>query len=142
MFRIDGYLKDSFADDKIVTWLAKQFSAEMAIGDTVFLWRAKGISCIPGIIAKGKVVSLPENQKKFVEDYWIRRKDFKEGLRARIELCDVRLSLGEGMLTKMLLLKQLGLEELTILHFFQQTNFPVTEVQAKIIERLWKEAIK
>lgn len=94
MFRIDGYLKDSFADDKIVTWLAKQFSAEMAIGDTVFLWRAKGISCIPGIIAKGKVVSLPENQKKSVEDYWIRRKDFKEGLRARNELGGVGLSRG------------------------------------------------
>ena len=65
---------------------AKRFSAEMAIGDTVFLWRAKGISCIPGIIAKGTLVSLPKNQKKFVEDYWIRRKDFKEGLRARIKL--------------------------------------------------------
>jgi len=121
---------------------AKRFSAEMAIGDTVFLWRAKGISCIPGIIAKGTLVSLPKNQKKFVEDYWIRRKDFKEGLRARIKLGDVRLSPGEGMLTKKLLLKATGLEELTILHFFQQTNFPVNEVQTKIIERLWKEVIK
>ncbi|HPD39193.1 MAG TPA: EVE domain-containing protein [Mesotoga infera] len=140
MFRVDDYLRDNFADRKPIAWLSKQFSADMEIGDIVFIWRAKGRKYIPGIVAKGEIVSRPSDIGYLVEDYWVSKTNLKEGLRVRIKLSDVRLSPEEGMLTRNFLEKTVGLEKLSILQFCQSTNFVVTEAQAELIEKLWREA--
>lgn len=73
IFDIDGYLHST---PGAITWLAKQNATEIAVGDTVYLWRSQGKASAErrsGVIASAEVifpaapmVDEPESTQKMV----------------------------------------------------------------------------
>jgi hypothetical protein len=137
VFQVDKYL----AQKKIILWTIRQkhFKDEISIGDEVFIWRADGnIPKSGGIVAKGKVISTPQNMEDDAPNLWIDLQKSTSALRVAIELEDVRLT-GEGMLKRIDLEKDTNVRDMRILVVRSETNYKLEPRHAQYIEKLWKQ---
>jgi len=137
VFQVDKYL----AQKKIILWTIRQkhFKDEISIGDEVFIWRADGnIPKSGGIVAKGKIISAPQNLEDDAPDLWIDLQKSTTALSVAIELEEVRLT-GEGMLKRTDLEKDPNARDMRILKFRSETNYKLEPKHAQYIEKLWKQ---
>lgn len=136
VFDIDNYVKNH----KYIWWSLRQeyYQDKIEIGDEVFLWRSDGgRRGTGGILAKAKVVSLPqeETDDENAEDYWHTDDGANSYLAIKLEVLDVRL--GEGFISRLSLLEHPVLKNLLILRLRQQTNYLLSVEHANEINKLW-----
>jgi len=137
VFQVDKYLNQK----KIILWTIRQkhFEDEILIGDEVFIWRADGnMPKSGGIVAKGKIISTPQNMEDDAPDLWIDLQKNTTALRVAIEIEDIRLS-GEGMLKRIVLEKDSNVRDMRILILRSETNYKLKPKHAQYIEKLWKQ---
>ena len=135
-FNLDIYLKQV----NPVQWTIrqKQFRFHISIGDEVFIWRADGFNPgSGGIIAKGKITSLPELIKDKHPQYYVTQSENLADLRVNIEINEVRLSEKEGMIKRVDLENDERINDLIILKMRNQTNYKLDKKQANFLKQLW-----
>lgn len=136
------HINDYLSSRKIITWGIRQefYAKKMSIGDTVFIWRSDE-KYIPsgGIVAKGKIVSLPSNYADDATEFWIIEPKIQPKLRVNIKLYEVRLNEKKGMLKRSQLAQDQELTNMKILSYFSQTNYLLDENHAIRLEKLWAE---
>jgi hypothetical protein len=140
-FNLDIYLKQVNS----VQWSIrqKQYKYQFSIGDDVYIWRADGFNPgSGGIIARGKIISLPELAKDKHPQYYITQQDNLLDLRVNISISEVRLSEVEGMIKRVDLEADERIEDLTILRMRNQTNYKLELKQAIFLKQLWDKKIK
>jgi len=138
IFDIDGYLAASTGD---FWFLVTRYKSELAVGDTVYIWRSigkQGESELAGIVAEAVVIGPVEFRADDVESvpYW------KDAVNAtepqdRIPLRIVRLANKKEVLKREWLKDDSILSELSILKQAAGTNFLVTKDQAHRLSTLW-----
>lgn len=124
-------LADRLADpNPTLTWTVSRFRDEINAGDTVFLWvtgAQRGSRAILRVDQPPRM--MPEMESE--QAYWAER-DTEERFRVVGTLTHRDVNLPHTELREVD-----GLEELSVFTGFQQqTNFPVTPAQGKIIMRL------
>jgi len=119
-------------------WQINQHKSEIKKGDIALIWMSGKES---GIYAVTEVISDPENLADFPaeEKYWVSDEDRgKKRLKVIIEL---KTNLVNNPVFRSELKDFLGLKGLSILNFFQGTNFPVKDAEWKIIKSKIQERI-
>jgi MoxR-like ATPase len=130
-FDVDGALKQL---DRL-TWKVKQHQHEIHEGDRVLLWRSGRDAAI---VATAIVTSEPSIMAEDPESLEFNRDASKfDGDRLRVWL-EIEQVL-EPPLLKSELIKQAGLEHLSIFKFAQATNFEIKAHEGKILEKLLME---
>lgn len=136
-FDIDGYLKNG---PTTLSWLARQYSAEMKTGDQVFVWRAigSGPAKLSGIVAEGYIEELPVARQDDPASlpFW------KAGLPAvepRVRLRLTRIELRHRF-ERHWLDDDPILKDASILKVRAGTNFRLTEEQTVRMNALWRRA--
>lgn len=135
-FNLDIYLKQV----NPVQWTIrqKQYKDHLSIGDDVYIWRADGLRPRSGgIIAKGKIISLPELIKDKHPQYWITQPENLADLRVSIAINEIRLSEEEGMIKRIDLEKDEKINDLRILKMRSETNYKLEGKQANFLKQLW-----
>ena len=137
-FDINGYLAASTGD---FWFLVTRYKDQIALGDTVYIWRAigrQGDRDKAGIIASAQVIGPVEVRDADVHSrrFWI--DPAKATIpAARVPLRLTRLANQKEMLRREWMEKDSVLGSLGILKFRSGTNFPVTAQESVRISRLW-----
>lgn len=134
-FNIDEYLGNPHEIYWSVT--RPKYQKDIAIGDEVYIWRAKGShDAVSGIVAFG-VVNEECNPLNFNDD--LLSKPFSEtsDVKAGVAIKEVRLSPQEGMLTSEDLLKDPVLSTMRILTARVGSNFLLSDIQSQLIKNYW-----
>lgn len=137
VFRVDEYLQRY----KTITWTIRQkhFKDEISIGDEVYIWRSDGDQPRSGgIVAKGKIISFPQEMEDDTPDLWIEEQESSFMLRAKIEVEDVRLTEKKGMLKHVDLERDDNIKDMRILVFHHETNYKLEPKHAHHIRDLWE----
>ena len=98
-FRVDEYLQRQ----NVILWTIRQshFADKISVGDEVYIWRSDGDKPKSGgIIAKGRIVSNPQNIEDDAPELWIEPQEKIIALRVKIELEEICLTEGKGMLKR------------------------------------------
>ena len=136
-FDIDAYLLNSRGE---IIWLVNQHASEISVGDSVFLWRAKGRDAprVSGVIAESRVIEPVTEQADDPEarQYWIDPDD-AAGIGPRVRLRLERIAKSKEVLKREWLESDSILTDLAVLRVRVGTNFAVTEHQAERIFELW-----
>jgi hypothetical protein len=142
-FDIDGYLQNL----GLIYWSVTKFEDQINLGDSVFIWRAKGHKeGISGIIAKAVVIEkpCPQNEvshpERRSESLWVKPENDVSNIKAGLALEDVRLTPDVGMLTLEQIISIPALAQLQILTVRTGTNFKLSENQFQCINNLWGAA--
>ena len=141
VFRVDEYLRNQ----KIIMWTVRQkyFKDIISINDIVFIWRSDGnIPKSGGIIAKGRIISFPQEMEDDAPHLWIEQQEDTFALRVKIEIEDVRLNELEGMLNRIDLEKDDNVKDMRILSYRAETNYQLKPKHGKYIEYLWEHQKK
>ncbi|WP_312471234.1 HNH endonuclease [Neobacillus sp.] len=136
VFDIDNYVMNH----RFIWWSLRQehFLDKIGIDDEVFLWRSDGGQRgSGGILAKARVVSLPEEKTddENAKDYWNIDDWANPYLAVKLEVLEVRLE--EGFINRLSLLEHPLLKDLLILRLRQQTNYLLPPEHAIEIQQLW-----
>lgn len=138
LFDIDGYLHST---PGAITWLAKQHSKEIAVGDTVYLWRSQGgdkSEKRSGVIASAEITSHvaiePEEQE--ARRFWIDKTDVDKA-EPRVWLKLVRVANKKEELKRDWLAEDADLKEMLILRQPAGTNFRLRPVEAERLRKMW-----
>ena len=138
VFDIDDYLAAGTGEFR---FLVNRYKSEIAIGDTVYIWRSigrQGNAAAAGIVAETVVVSPVEHVPDDPEalPYW---KEAAEATQPadRVVLRLMRLANKKEVLKRDWLKDDSILSELSILKFASGTNFPVDSKQATRLAQLW-----
>ena len=97
-YDIDTYL----TRERFVYWRAPRLSHEMRIGDQIVIWRSGRLQ---GAVALGHITELPneimnlEHPEALGINLWRDSQNVDSTKRAGISIDEVRLSIGEGMVT-------------------------------------------
>src|SRR5258706_13860694 len=141
-FRVDEYLLKSSEIYWSVT--IQKHQNEIAIGDEVYIWRAKGSrNAISGIVAFGivneecKPRENVANKLNLYDDLWIESFGEASNTKAGVAIKDVRLSPLDGMLTSEELMKDPVLSKMQILTARVGSNFLLNKPQSQIIKSYW-----
>jgi hypothetical protein len=138
-FDIDQYL----SKNRNFYWTVsrKQHQASLAIGDQIYLWRARGRSKeIPGVVGRGWISepcqpkSLIKDKNLLSDDLWTDSKLEPDEIKVGIHLEEVRLSIGEGMVTLDEVRLDPILSKMNIVTVKTGTNFLLTPEQAQRLE--------
>lgn len=135
-FQIDKYLKSR----DTINWTIRQrhLSDQLSVGDQVFIWRSDGGKPKSGgIVAKGRILSLPQQMEDDAPELWIGPPEWSVALRVEIELEDVRLTEQEGMLKRTDLVEDRRIRHMRILLVPNQTNYRLEPEHAQHISNLW-----
>lgn len=131
---IDRYLDDVRAGrvDARPHWLVTRYANDIAVGDRVFLWRA-GPNRDAGVVALARVIGGPAERPDDKPDYRVNSAKFKnDRVRAKLEI--------ERVLARPVRRPQLSfdpeLRDTALLRSPQGTNFPLTDPEARALERL------
>jgi hypothetical protein len=133
-FDIDRYI----AAHNPVMWMVSQHKDKVQNGDTVFLYRCKGHSDTDGgIVAKGRVVGAPvlSEDDPNARALWTDPAE-ATGSRHRVWILLEWCHDGSGALSRTALLADAA--ALPNLPAAQQTNFPLTDELAELLDRLAK----
>ena len=136
-FKVDEYIYNQ----DLIMWTINQrhFKEEILPGDVVYIWRSDGNKPKSGgIIAKGKIVSPPEEMLDDAPDLWINKQENSFKLRVKIELEDIRLNEEEGMLMRIDMEKDENLKDMRILKFRAEANYKLYPKYSKHIDYLWE----
>jgi len=134
-FDIDGY----FASTKRVRWLVRQHAEQVAVGDTVYFWRASGKSKQEaGIVAMGKVstpVAVQPDDAAALE-FW---RDPAEGqtLERRVTADLARVANKRETIRRDWLVEDPICADLPNIRFTQATNYPLEPRHAERLTLLW-----
>jgi len=136
-FDVDAYLANSSGE---IVWAVNQHASDISVGDSVFLWRAKGrdASRVSGVIAECKVIEPVADQPDDPESqrYWNDPND-ATSIASRVRLRLERVAKSKEVLKKQWLEDDSVLAELLILRRPTGTNFTVSERQAERLFDLW-----
>ena len=142
-FNIDDYLQKTQKIYWSVTFPKHQ--RELAIGDHVYLWRAKGSQkAISGIVAFGIVDEecKPRNEVNdslaLYDDLWEESYEEASEIKAGVTIVNLRLSPNDGMLTSELLKNDPILSNLQILKSRVGSNFLLSQIQSDLIKQYWE----
>lgn len=140
-FQIDEYLRTY---NPILWTITKvHFRDEISIGDDVYIWRSDGNNPKSGgIVAKGKMTSLPAERKDDARHLWITQPENQIALRVEIKVNDIRLSEGEGMIKRMELAGDERVAGMRILQVHMETNYLLEPRHAECINELWEQRKK
>jgi len=138
-FDVDGYLEQC---NSSVLWLVRQHGKEIAVGDTVFLWRSEGDGKQPGgIIAELVVVEPVVAQTDDPESrpFWRGESGAAAAvaLTPRVRLRLLRLASKREVLKRDWLKEDAVLKSLGILKMSQNTNYPVKPEELARLRALW-----
>ena len=125
----------ALADLKEIVWLVTQHRQKIRLGDRVFVWRSgheAGLLASCTVLSVPEKMAVPDEQTKYVVDA------------DALPEVDFRCRLGidrvfSPYLPKVLLQNDPRLNSLSILNYWQGTNFPVTPEQAAVIDELLAE---
>ncbi len=141
IFKVDEYLQRQ----KIIWWQIRQkyLADEISIGDEVYIWRADGDRPKSGgIVAKGRIVSKPQNIKNDVPELWVEKQKRMVKLYVKIKLEEVRFTEEEGMLKRIDLEKDPIVKDMRILKFRSNTNYKLNSIHTNHIRELWNQKRK
>lgn len=135
LYDLDQYL----SRHTFIYWNCPKFADQMQVGMPVFLKRS-GLG--GGIVAKGTIGELPAPKDRVEHPEYLREDLWKEGSRADvpvvgIQLDEVRLSTGEGMLSTSVLESLAELAGHPLVAFRQGTVFRLSAEQAMGLYREW-----
>lgn len=135
-FDIDGYLT---ACTGFLKWRVSQYSNDIHIGDTVFLWRSdSGVADSGGILAECRVVSevadLPDDENSL--PFW--KTPQIASVQSRVLLKLIRLANKKEFIKRSWLKNDGVLANLQILRQPAGTNFPVTPQQSIRLSKIWQ----
>lgn len=141
-FGIDEYLRKT----RDIYWSVTipKHQNELAIGDEVYIWRAKGSrNAISGIVAYGIVNEECKPREKLLnklnlyDELWVESSSEASNIKAGVAIKEVRLSLLDGMLTSEELMKDPVLSRMQILRVRVGSNFLLNDSQSQIIKNYW-----
>jgi len=141
-FGIDEYLHKS----REIYWSVTipKHQNEIAIGDEVYIWRAKGSQhAISGMVAFGVVNEECKprenlnNRLNLYDDLWTESFSEASNIKAGVAVKEVRLSPLDGMLTAEELIKDPVLSKMQILTARVGSNFLLNEPQSQLIKNYW-----
>ncbi len=136
-FDLDGYLRVTSA----IKWTVRQrhLADRIAVGDRVFLWRAKGKgTAVAGIVAAGNIVELPRVQPEHeaARGFW-HEAQAGEALRVRIQIERHAINAKE-IIRRDWLGDDPVLRGLRILKMASETNYVLDPEQEHRLEALWR----
>lgn len=118
-------IMNALADDSFnneIHWLVNQHKKEIKKGHLGIIWlsgKEAGIYVITEILTDPAILKEPKSEKQ----YWVDSKDKDDGkLRVKMKIINNPLN---NPISKDLIKKTKGLEDLSILRYYQGTNFPV-----------------
>lgn len=123
----------ALSDNAVNSWRVKQYPKNIKKGDIALIWicgKKAGIYALADITSNPKFSEIPVNSEK----YWHDQK-LKENSKLRAEIRIVK-NLVDNPVLKIQLKRIPELKELSILNFFQKTNFPVKKFEWEIIRKL------
>lgn len=133
-FNIDKYVSEY----KHLKWKVtnEKHQNEISIGDIVYIWRANGRNRdTGGIIAKAIVTSEPTEQNdQDLADLWY-DEAAREYTGVALEVLEAKPY--EAYISRNFLLTHPVLKDLLILQSPRQTNYPLSDLEAAEIEKLW-----
>ncbi|MCX5566945.1 EVE domain-containing protein [Alcaligenes phenolicus] len=139
-FDLDSYLA---ADLETITWVVRQHRESIALGDSVFIWKAQGKrKAISGVVAECRVVSAVEKRPSDAASLPLWDKDEALKLELRVELIVIRVANIGEILRRDWLKMDPVLSQLTIFKTTQNTNYLITEQQASRLRALWERTGK
>ena len=138
-FDLDNYLTAKNPIYWTVTFPAHQ--KRIAVGDTIFIWRARGSTdIVPGVIALGTVIekkSKVSSPEHLSEDLWVDADLKPDEVKAGIYLHEVRPTEEDGMLSLYDLKLDPILAKMRIISVRTGSNFPLSEKEALRLRHLW-----
>jgi EVE domain len=137
-FDIDGYLNQAIEE---IRWTVAQHSNEIAVGDTVFIWKAQGGDRDnSGIVAECQVLDKPRRQDDDPASlrFWKNEED-PTTAKVRVQLKLLRVATKREVLKRDWLQQDRILQTLLILRRPVGTNFPVENVEAQRLRVLWSK---
>ena len=120
-------------DRAVNSWRVKQYPKNIKKGDIAIIWicgKKAGIYALVEITSDPKVTEIPVSSEK----YWHDQK-LKENSKLRVDVKTIK-NLVYNPVLKIQLKRIPELKELSILKYFQKTNFPVKKFEWEIIKKL------
>jgi 5-methylcytosine-specific restriction endonuclease McrA/predicted RNA-binding protein with PUA-like domain len=144
-FNVNKYLSSK----QIIYWTVThpKHQKMVSVGDTVFLWRAKGSSKdTPGIVAVGKIAGpcilksqIPDPCEQFSDYLWYDKSKEPHEIKACIELSEVRLTKKAGMLTLDDIKADALLSKMRIVKVKTGSNFVLNKEEYERLLQLWDQ---
>lgn len=141
-FNIDEYLTST----KDIYWSVTQpkHQKEIAVGDLVYIWRAKGSKKqVSGVIALGVVTeeSKPReevnNKLVLYDELWNENYSEASKIKAGIRLKEIRLTPNDGMIISEIFEQDPVLSQSQIIKTRVGSNFILNEIQSLLIGQYW-----
>jgi hypothetical protein len=135
VFDIDGYLT---ASSGVISWRVVRYADQMAVGDTVYIWRSQaGDKGAAGVIAEGTIVEPPAIQPddQSATPFWTEPPDVDQIMRVRIRLN--RIANKREALKRDWMKDDSALRSMLILRQAAGTNFPLSDTEAVRLRHLW-----
>ena len=144
-FKVNEYLSGK----QIIFWTVTypKHQKMVSVGDTVFLWRAKGSSKnTPGIVAVGKIVGpgipktqIPDSYEQLSDCLWYDKSKEPNEIKAGIELSEARLTKEDGMIIRDDIKADSLLSEMRIVKTKTGSNFILSEEEYERLVQLWEQ---
>ncbi|MFM7129083.1 MAG: HNH endonuclease, partial [bacterium] len=137
-YNIDEYVSQSV---NYIYWHTPRYSDEMAINDTVFIWRAGENS---GVIAIGHVVELPvpASDVKYPDllgqNYWIAQNALDSDLKTGVLIEEIRLTESSGMIQRKTVQENEVLGRNPIITLPRGTVFKLNRDETNELLNLWQ----
>ena len=138
-YDIDTYL----TRERFIYWRAPRLSHEMRIGDQIVIWRSGRLQ---GAVALGHITELPneimnlEHPEALGIDLWRDSQNEDSTKRAGISIDEVRLSIGEGMVTREVCKNDPILKQNAIITNPQGTVFRLSDDEFARFYELWNSS--
>lgn len=137
-FDIEGYLRACRGE---LSWLVTRYADQIAVEDTVFLWRSGGKgkgSAAAGIFAECRVIEAARERldDELAMPYW-NDPEARTAVEPRARLLLVRLANQKEFLKREWLEDDSVLREMLIIRQPAGTNFPVSAPEARRLYALW-----
>ena len=138
-YDIDTYL----TRERFIYWRAPRLSHEMRIGDQIVIWRSGRLQ---GAVALGHITELPneimnlEHPEALGIDLWRDSQNVDSTKRAGISIDEVRLSIGEGMVTREVCKNDPILKQNAIITNPQGTVFRLSDDEFARFYELWNSS--
>jgi len=138
-YDIDTYL----TRERFIYWRAPRLSHEMRIGDQIVIWRSGRLQ---GAVALGHITELPneimnlEHPEALGVDLWRDSQNVDSTKRAGISIDEVRLSIGEGMVTREVCKNDPILKQNAIITNPQGTVFRLSDDEFARFYELWNSS--
>ena len=135
-FNIDEYIKF-----EVLFWTIRQeyFAPQMEIGDIAYIWKSKGKGGYDAeIIAKGELISKAGNYSdNRVEKLYTSEEKYQES--RKFQRIKIKISSRGSIWRKDEILKDDILKKLKIVRFAQNTNYLLSDEEAKRLDILWSK---